>query len=56
MFNKLEDMLPVIGYGKKETKLQEEKHDDFVKRMMSKGYTEKQVRVVCTWFMDRRRG
>lgn len=56
MFNKVEDMLPVIGYGKKETKDQEEKHDEFVKRMMNKGYTELQVKIICKWFMDNRRG
>lgn len=51
MFANTEELLPVISFSKKATKEDEEKHDDFVSRMMAKGYTRKQVRLAVEWFM-----
>jgi serine protein kinase len=52
MFASTEDLLPIISFtGKKASKEEEEKHNDFVKRMMDKGYTNKQVRLLVEWFM-----
>ncbi|WP_395352901.1 hypothetical protein [Variovorax sp. UC122_21] len=28
-----------------------EKHEDFVTRMVEKGYTAKQVRLLCEWYL-----
>ena len=44
MFSHVEDLLPVIGFGSKRDKDSEEKHDEFVQRMVKRGYTEQQVR------------
>jgi serine protein kinase len=55
MFANTEDLLPVISFGKKSTSDEESKHNDFVKRMMTKGYTEKQVRLLVEWYMRYRK-
>jgi len=51
MFANTEELLPVISFSKKASSDEEDKHDDFVSRMMDKGYTEKQVRRVVEWFL-----
>ncbi|MEG7492313.1 serine protein kinase, partial [Enterobacter hormaechei] len=30
---------------------EQKKHDDFVDRMMEKGYTREQVRRLCEWYL-----
>ena len=32
-------------------KKEQRKHDDFVNRMTEKGYTQKQVRLLCEWYL-----
>ena len=51
MFANTEELLPVISFGKKATEEEEVKHSDFVERMMSKGYTKRQVRLLVEWYM-----
>lgn len=51
MFASTEDLLPVISFGKKASNEEESKHANFVERMVSKGYTEKQVRLLVEWYM-----
>lgn len=51
MFSNTEDLLPVISFNAKASSEDEKKHDDFVKRMVEKGYTEKQVRLLCEWYL-----
>lgn len=55
MFANTEELLPVISFSKKATKEEEEKHHDFVGRMVRKGYTEKQVRLAVEWYMRYRK-
>ena len=55
MFANTEDLLPVISFSKKSTTDEEKKHSDFVARMMEKGYTEKQVRLLVEWYMRYRK-
>jgi serine protein kinase len=55
MFANTEELLPVISFSKKATEDEEKKHHDFVKRMMDKGYTEKQVRLAVEWYMRYRK-
>ena len=50
MFGNMEDLLPVISFGAKQDSETAEKHQNFLARMMEKGYTEKQVRRVVEWF------
>lgn len=51
MFASTEDLLPVISFGDKSGKNEEIKHDEFVDRMISKGYTKKQIRLLVDWFI-----
>ncbi len=51
MFSNTEDLLPVISFNAKASSEDEKKHENFVKRMVNKGYTEKQVRLLCEWYL-----
>jgi len=51
MFSNSEDLLPVISFNTKASADEQKKHQDFVERMISKGYTEKQVRLLCDWYL-----
>lgn len=51
MFSNTEDLLPVISFNAKTSTDDQQKHDDFVKRMMTKGYTKKQVRLLSEWYL-----
>ncbi|MEZ5448876.1 MAG: PrkA family serine protein kinase [Thiolinea sp.] len=51
MFSSTEDLLPVISYGAKSSNEEQRKHDNFVERMMKRGYTEKQVRLLSEWYL-----
>lgn len=51
MFSNTEDLLPVISFNTKGSQEEQRKHNDFVSRMMEHGYTEKQVRLLCEWYI-----
>jgi serine protein kinase len=51
MFSQVEDLLPVISFGSKKDSETEKKHDEFVQRMVERGYTERQVRRLVEWYM-----
>ncbi|GAL25399.1 PrkA family serine protein kinase [Vibrio maritimus] len=51
MFSNTEELLPVISFNAKTSSEDQRKHDDFVNRMMEKGYTEKQVRLLSEWYL-----
>ncbi|MDF0535962.1 PrkA family serine protein kinase [Shewanella sp. A32] len=51
MFSNTEDLLPVISFNTKTSTEDQRKHDDFVSRMMEKGYTKKQVRLLSEWYL-----
>ncbi len=51
MFSKTEDLLPVISFNPKSSEEDQKKHQDFVDRMVSKGYTPKQVRLLSEWYL-----
>lgn len=51
MFSNTEDLLPVISFNGKTSTDDQKKHDDFVARMMEKGYTKKQVRLLAEWYL-----
>jgi serine protein kinase len=51
MFSQVEELLPVISFGSKKDGETEKKHTDFVNRMMTRGYTERQVRRLVEWYM-----
>ncbi len=51
MFSNTEDLLPVISFNPKASQDDQKKHQEFVKRMIERGYTEKQVRLLCEWYL-----
>ncbi|MEO1310410.1 MAG: PrkA family serine protein kinase [Pseudomonadota bacterium] len=51
MFSQVEDLLPVISFDSKKDSETEKKHDDFVDRMLDRGYTRRQVRRLVEWYM-----
>jgi len=51
MFSNTEELLPVISFNTKASTEDQKKHQDFVTRMVDKGYTEKQVRLLCEWYL-----
>lgn len=55
MFSSTEDLLPVISFNAKSSTEEQQKHDDFVNRMVERGYTEKQVRLLAEWYLRARK-
>jgi serine protein kinase len=55
MFSNTEELLPVISFNAKASRDDQRKHDDFVARMVQRGYTEKQVRLLAEWYLRVRR-
>jgi serine protein kinase len=51
MFSQVEDLLPVISFATKGDTETEKKHNDFVERMVSRGYTGRQTRRLVEWYM-----
>lgn len=51
MFSQVEDLLPVISFGSQKDGDSAKKHTEFVERMVSRGYTERQVRRLVEWYI-----
>jgi serine protein kinase len=51
MFSQVEDLLPVISFSTKGDKETVQKHQDFVARMVERGYTARQTRRLVEWYM-----
>ena len=51
MFTNTEDLLPVISFNAKASTEEKTKHAEFIARMEEKGYTAKQVRLLCEWYL-----
>ncbi|MCX7230374.1 MAG: PrkA family serine protein kinase [Burkholderiales bacterium] len=51
MFSTTEDLLPVISFNAKASADEQHKHQNFVDRMVEKGYTPKQVRLLVEWYL-----
>ncbi len=51
MFSSTEELLPVISFNAKASAEDQKKHQDFIARMVEKGYTERQVRLLAEWYL-----
>ena len=51
MFTQVEDLLPVISFESKKDTDTQSKHNEFVKRMLARHYTARQVRRLVEWYM-----
>ncbi|MBI2030690.1 PrkA family serine protein kinase [Candidatus Kaiserbacteria bacterium] len=54
MFSNAEDLLPVISFGVKKDAETQKKHNEFVRRMLERGYTERQVQRLVEWWMTKK--
>jgi len=55
MFSSTEELLPVISFNAKASSEEQKKHHEFVDRMVAKGYTDKQVRLLAEWYLRARK-
>ena len=55
MFANTEDILPVISFNAQASTEDHKKHQEFIDRMVAKGYTPKQVRLLCEWHLRTRK-
>jgi len=51
MFSNTEELLPVISFNAKASEAEKKSHVEFVDRMVEKGYTPKQVRLLSEWYL-----
>jgi serine protein kinase len=51
MFASTEELLPIISFSAKAGSEEQRKHEDFVSRMTSRGYTRRQVRRLVEWYI-----
>ena len=51
IFTNTEEILPIIAFGKKANKDDEEKHKNFVDHMIALNYTHRQVKILVDWFV-----
>lgn len=52
VFTNMQELLPVITFGKKATEEEQKKHNQFIKRMEEQGYTLRMVKLVVDWFLQ----
>lgn len=50
MFAATEDIMPVISFGPKGSSEDQKKHDDFIERMKTRGYTIRQIKLLVEWY------
>jgi serine protein kinase len=50
MFAATSDLLPVISFSAKANAADQKKHANFIDRMIARGYTAKQVRLLVDWY------
>lgn len=55
MFTATQDIMPIVSFSPKGSSEEQKKHDDFVARMRSKGYTDRQIKILVDWWMDNRK-
>lgn len=51
IFSKTEDLIPVISFSTKASKDEEKKHGEFISRMKTRGYTNKQIKLLTDWYL-----
>lgn len=51
IFSKTEDIIPVISFTSKASKDEDKKHGEFIDRMVERGYTNKQIKLLTDWYL-----
>lgn len=54
-FSTMEDLLPIISFNTKSLHDDKEERENFVNRMVEKGYTQKQVHLLMRWHLRARK-
>jgi len=52
MFSATAEVMPIVSFGAKATSDDQKKHDDFVNRMRTKGYTDGQIKLLVSWWIN----
>lgn len=55
MFSKTEDLLPAISFTAKSSTEETKKHSEFVQRMVTHGYTARQVKILVDFYLHARK-
>jgi serine protein kinase len=55
MFAATAEIMPIVSFSPKGTSEEQKKHDDFVARMRTKGYTDRQIRTLVEWWSANRK-
>lgn len=50
IFTNVDDLMPIISFSTKANKDDEAKHSEFLEKMMQRGYTKRQVRLLTEWY------
>lgn len=51
IFSKTEDLIPIISFGTKVSADDEKKHSEFINRMLERGYTSMQIKLLTDWYL-----
>lgn len=55
MFSATENIMPVVSFGPKQDAETAEKHNKFLERMESLGYTQNQTKILVSWWADNKK-
>jgi serine protein kinase len=55
MFSATTEIMPIVSFSPKGSSEEQKKHDAFVERMRSKGYTDRQIRTLVDWWVSNRK-
>jgi|SRR5579859_853545 len=55
MFSATTEIMPIVSFTPKGSAEEQKKHNDFVARMRSKGYTDRQIRTLVDWWCNNRK-
>lgn len=55
MFAATEEIMPIVSFNPKGSSDEQKKHEDFVNRMRTKGYTDRQIRTLVDWWVNNRK-
>lgn len=55
MFAATTEIMPIVSFNPKGSSEEQKKHDDFVSRMRTKGYTDRQIRTLVDWWQNNKK-
>lgn len=55
MFSATADIMPIVSFAPKGSSDEQKKHDEFLNRMRTKGYTDRQIKVMVDWWINNRK-